>query len=122
MGLGSAQDSAHSWCRHSAGRSSLVPAEHLGLPDRAVRWATPTETARVSVRFTSGFTVLEYVVSILTILLHYFPVQIWMSVCSGSHANMNAKTPLAVLSVCAPRDTSYYPMAEAAKVGLSVCE
>lgn len=46
---GSGRDSAHSWCRLSAGRSSLVLTECLASPDRAVRRATPTETAHVSV-------------------------------------------------------------------------
>lgn len=61
-------------------------------------------------------TSLVYHISIPTI----FSVQMWMSVCSGSHANMTAETLLAVSSVCVPQVTSSYPMAGAVKVRASL--
>ena len=53
----SGQDSAHSWCRLSAGRSSPVLMECLASPDRAVLRVIPTETARVSVSVHQNYSI-----------------------------------------------------------------
>jgi len=120
----SERDSARSWCPPSAGRFSPALTECPASPDRAVRWATPTETAHVSVSVHRNHQTQRKVVHVTPsrqpLDSHtLFSVQMSTSVCSESRVNTSAETLSAASSAGVPLVTSSYLMAGAVKVRVS---